>query len=311
MSSENKNSKAYYEYSYSTKLTGMAAKYIAIPESVILSKNMDTKKTIVFSYFLAHKGLNDEVFFSIPDLVRWCGFKPDSLKNGTSSKFIKAVNDLKEEGYLIYSDEISKSTPLRIKIDSELLAKKINTERFAILYLDEVDLIRTSKKCNEKDGFMNSASLFLVFSFLRLSIFRRPNKFRAEEIGAAAINHEKFILPKDLSGIDADIMYRRLLFPEVYDNTFKEIGRILDLSERVVSNATTILEEQLGLIATRIAYRIVTNEDKIFTPPTLFANAYKREKDVLLVADKEYIENEFENKVINMKKFYDKRYRIK
>jgi len=281
-----------YEYPSPTILTGLSSKYIAIPSSIILNTDMDSKRVAVFSYFMIHKGLCDDIYFSVPDVVKWCGLKPDTRADGVSKKFVDVINDLKNEGYLTYSEELGKVSPLRGEFDTEKVIDECQTESFAIIYSDELKAIINYKKENNKDAFLNSTTLLLVFAFFRNAIYRRPNKLRPEERNVSNLNNH-----------DVDIERRRSLYPEAYADTYKDISDKIGLSARTISKAVDVLEQQLGLLVTDAAYRVKNDEGKFNTQQTIFANAYKREREFLLAIGEEYSRDEIERKAENIRKY--------
>ena len=77
----NDNGRKDYKYEHTkTLLTGLESKYIYIPLSVIVDKELDIKRVGIFSYLRIHCGLNDMVGFTIPDMVEWCSMKPNKSR---------------------------------------------------------------------------------------------------------------------------------------------------------------------------------------------------------------------------------------
>ena len=95
-----------YKYEYNkTLLTNLESKYIYIPLSVIVDNNIDTKRVSVFSYLRIHCGLNDLIGFTIPDLVAWCGMKPNSREGKINDKFLNIVDNFSDRDYLTFSTQ--------------------------------------------------------------------------------------------------------------------------------------------------------------------------------------------------------------
>lgn len=278
-----------YKYEYSrTQLSDVESKYIYIPLSVIVDKELDIKRVSVFSYLRIHCGLNDLIGFSIPDIVEWCGMKPNKREGKANDKFLSIVDDLKDRGYLTYLTETSKIQYIKCKFDVEHYYNQCSNG-YAVVYLDELQKIMDYK--NLQGNSINNAALLLVFSYFRNKIRRRPNELKPEE--------------RTFDGIKQ----RRERLPDAFDSNITDISKELGMHKQTVSKMIDILEQDLKLIVTDRAYR-VKNEDKEFrTLPTIFANAYKREDKYLLSTGENYSRNEIEIKAENMKQQYQD-YRI-
>lgn len=287
------------EYSSSTKLSGLSAKYILIPSSIILDKDMDARRVSVFSYFSIRKGMDNNLEFSIPSIVKWSGNKPDTHSNGTNEKYIDIVSDLSDRGYLTYSDELTKIAYTNGTFNSDVVYDMCQHESFAILYLDEIYAIMNYKKEENKkedkgggNAFFNNAIILLVFAFFRNAIYRRLNELKPEDINIDGSNNH-----------NNDIAARRTFRPEAYDNTYLDISKKLGVSADTISKAVKTLE-QLGLIVSEAVDRTYEEVDsngkkdkKWKTENTIFANTYKREGEYLLAEGEDYYENEISNKI--------------
>ena len=86
---ESSNGNKDYKYEYAkTPLTDLESKYIYIPMSVIVDKELDNKRIGVLSYLRIHCGLNDMVGFTVSDMIEWCGMKPNNREGKTNDKFL-------------------------------------------------------------------------------------------------------------------------------------------------------------------------------------------------------------------------------
>lgn len=283
MSVGNNDSKGYkYEYT-KTLLTNEESKYIYIPLSVIVDNELDVKRVSVFSYLRIHCGLNDVVGFTIPDIVEWCGMKPNKREGKTNDKFLSIVNDLNHRGYLTYLNEQSKSSYVKCKFNMEYYYEKCSNG-YAVVYLDELEKIMKYK--NLQGNSISNTTLLLVFSYLRNKIRRRPNELKPEERTSEGIKQ------------------RRERLPDAFDSNISDIAKELGIHKQTLSKVIDILELELKLIVTDRAYRIKTEESEFRTLPTIFANAYKREDKYLLAAGEEYSRTEIELKAENMKQHY-------
>ena len=295
MSASNNDGKDYkYEYTKSP-LTDLESKYIYIPLSVIVDKELDNKRIGVLSYLRIHCGLNDVVGFTVSDMIEWCGMKPNNREGKTNDKFLSIINDLTNRGYLTYLTEQSKSSFMKCKFNTEYYYDKCS-DGYAVVYLDEFKKIMDYK--NLQGNSVNSTSILLVFSYLRNKIRRRPNELKPEE--------------RTVEGIQR----RRERLPDAFDSNISDIAKELGIHKQTLSKIINILEQELGLIVTDRAYRVKTDDNEFRTLPTIFANAYKREDKYLLASGEEYNRAEIELKAQNMKQHYqdykiDKRKRKK
>lgn len=283
MNSDNNDGKdCKYEYT-KTLLTDLESKYIYLPLSVIVDKELDIKRIGILSYLRIHCGLNDMVGFTVPDMVEWCGMKPNNREGKTNDKFLSVINDLIDRGYLTYLTEQSKSSYVKCKFNTELYYDECSNG-YAVVYLDELKKILdyTSLQGNS----VNNTTILLVFSYFRNKIRRRPNELKPEE--------------RTVEGIQQ----RKERFPDAFDSNISDISKELGIHKQTLSKIINVLEQELGLIVTDRAYRIKTDNNNFRTLPTIFANAYKREDKYLLIAGEEYSRTEIEIKAQNMKQHY-------
>lgn len=64
------------------QLVGDAGKYITIPSSIILNKDMDIMRVAVYSFFMFRRGLDNCLYFSINAMIHWFNKKPNRNRNG-------------------------------------------------------------------------------------------------------------------------------------------------------------------------------------------------------------------------------------
>ena len=272
-----------YEYSSPVELDAMSSNYFVIPASIILDIDMTDKRTSVFSFFSIYRGLNCGMFFSVNNIVKWLGKKPDRHANGINSKVIQIVECLRDGGYLTLSEELTNSSCIEAIFNLPKISEECDVDRFALIYLDELKQIMSYQNPNPKDSFLNSDVLLLVFAYLRMKIFRRRNKLFPEEINVNGKNNHQY-----------DIGARKLRSPDAYDCYYFEIAEELGLTARTVSKAVAALSE-LGLMYSESLPR-VKYEDKWRTDHTVFCNMYKREGNYLLASGESYYLVEVENK---------------
>ena len=281
-SSSNDEKSCKYEYT-KTLLTDLEAKYIYIPFSVIADNQMDTKRVSIFSYLRIHTGLNDLIGFTIPDLVEWCGMKPNNREGKTNDKFLSVIDSFADGGYFTYLTKKDKNNYMKCKFNTEYYYTQCSNG-YAVIYLDELEKIMSYK--NLQGNSIDNAIILLVFSYLRNKIRRRPNELKPEE--------------RTLDGI----RLRRERFPDAFDSNITNIAKELGIHKQTLSKIIDVLEQDLKLIVTDRAYSL-KNENKEFrTLPTIFANAYKREYIYLLTTGENYSRKELNLKAENMKQQY-------
>lgn len=273
-----------YKYEYDkTLLKDAESKYIYIPMSIITNNNIDTKRVGVFSYLRIHCGLNDLIGFTVPDLITWCGMKPNNREGKANDKFLGFIDDFVNGGYLTYLTKKDKNAYMKCKFDVECYYKQCS-DGYAVVYLDELQKIMDYKSLHTNS--INNTIILLVFAYFRNKIIRRPNELKPEERTFDGIKQRKERMPEAISG------------------NITAIAKELGLHKQTLSKAIDILECDLKLIVTDRAYRIKNENNEFRTLPTIFANAYKREDKYLLTTNKEYSRTEIELKVQHMKQHY-------
>jgi Mn-dependent DtxR family transcriptional regulator len=279
-------------YEYSKKvLTGFKGKYISIPLSLIVNKELGKRRIGVFSYLRIRCGLNDLIGFTVSNMVEWCGGKSDRRTNGTNEKYLLTIDELVDSGYLSYLSDKSRSKHIECRFNTNFFHEEC-FNGYSAIYVDEIEKIMQHKKKNTRDNTVTNTNILLVFAYLRHKIVRRPNELKPEE--------------RTLEGIKE----RKERYPEAFYSYIKDIADEIGLSTKTVSKIIDILEKDLKLIVTDRAYRVKTEEGNYKTLPIIFANAYKREKGCLLLTEENYSRNEIETrakKIENYKINKDKR----
>ena len=281
--SEEYERSSHYEYSSCIELDSISGNYFVIPSSVILDTSMNEKRATIFSFFSMYRGLNNNLFFSINNIARWMGKQPNRNANGINGKVIQIIEQLNRLGYLTLFDELSNSSIIEANFDLSKISQECELNRFAVIYIDEINRILKYKNSNSKDSFLNNDIILLIFAYLRMKIFRRRNKLFPEEINIDNKNNHQY-----------DIEIRKFRSPDAYDCYFYEIAEELGISARTVSKAIDVLNE-LELIYHESLPR-VKHGNKWHTDHTVFCNFYKRESNYLLANGSSYYLAEIENK---------------
>lgn len=273
-----------YEYKR-ILLKELKSKYIYVPLSIITDTKLDIRRVGIFSYLRIHCGLNNIINFIIPDIVEWCGGKPDRRANGSNDKFLSTLDSFNSEGLLTYLTKKSRSSYMKCKFNIEHYYDACSNG-YAAIYLDELEKIMNYKKENLKDSTLNNTTILLVFAYLRHKIRRRPNELMPEERTSDGIKKRKERLP------------------DAYGSNIIDIANELNISSKTLSKIIDILEYELELIVTDRAYRTKNEDNEFRTLPTIFANSYKREDKYLLDTGDDYSRTEIELKAENMKQYY-------
>lgn len=273
-----------YEYKR-IPLDESQSKYIYIPLSVITDAELDARRVGIFSYLRIHCGLNNVVPFTIPDMIEWCGGKPDRRVNGTNDKVLSMLDSLVDRGYLTYLTEKSRSSYIKCEFNIAHYYEECSNG-YAVIYLDELEKIISYKKENIKDNTINNTAILLVFAYLRNKIRRRPNELMPEERTSAGLRKRKEKLP------------------DAYNDNLIDIADALNISAKTISKIVDILEQELELIVTDRAFRVKNEDNEFRTLPTIFANAYKREDKYLLDTGSDYSRMEIGQKAENLKQHY-------
>lgn len=276
-----------YEYSSPIELDGTSGSYFVIPSSIIMNSDIDEKRTTIFSFFSMCRGLDQKLLFSVNSIVYWLGKKPDRHSNGLNEKILQIIDYLKNEGYLKLYDDINHKPLTKAFFNLSKISEKCDQDRFAVIYVDEVEKILEYKNLNSKDTCFSNDIVLLVFAYLRMKIYRRRNKLFPEEINCDNKNNHQH-----------DINMRKSRSPDAYNCYYDDIANELGISSRTVSKAIMVLKE-LNLIYSESLPRVKYldgNIEKWRTDHTMFCNTYKREGSYLLISGKEYYLTEIANK---------------
>ena len=133
-----------YEYKR-IPLEEYQSKYIYVPLSVITDTELDIRRVSIFSYLRIHCGLNNVIGFTVPDMVEWCGGKPDRRANGSNDKALATLDTLSDRGYLTYITEKSRSSYMKCKFDMDYYYDSCS-DGYAAIYLDEIEKILNYQK---------------------------------------------------------------------------------------------------------------------------------------------------------------------
>lgn len=287
----------FYEYDNPVdKLDDDSRCLFAIPRSIILNKDIGEKRITVFSFFSIARGINYRLSFSVNEIVEWAGRKPNRNKNGINSKMFCSVGKLADYGYIEIFDDCAGSHRAKAKLNGSYIQEQANECSFAILYADEVEKILGYDGFDSGDKLLNNDVVLLMFAYLRMAIYTRPNRLKPEELNCDGNDNRSH-----------DIDKRRINRPEAYNDYYDNMAEEIGVSPRVASKAVDILVE-LGLIYIEPLPRFKI-EGKWNTDHTIFCNIYKRgeynQRQYLLDEGEDYYLREIKNKkriISNIKK---------
>ena len=287
-----------YEFGEPNTLIRIDDRYFQIPESIIYEQDLNERRITVFSYFSIRRGLDNNITFSINDIVKWSGRKPDRHSGAINEKVQDVIDYMFEHQYLSDINIPTHSSSVNTQFNLGLVREVCDYERFAVIYVDEVKKVLSYCETAPKDAFHNIDIILLVFAFLRSAIYRRKNRMMPEEVNI------------DSKGsFELDVASRRRNCPEAYDSYYMDIASALGVSDRMVSYAVDTLHK-LGLIyfesLPRVNHGRENGTDDWRTDHTIFCNMYKREGSYLLASGSDYYNTEVKNKKIKLKLIREK-----
>lgn len=289
-----------FEWNNSIKLKDDAKVCFTITQPIILNNELGKKRIAAMAYILIRKGLDNKLDLSLNRLVKWYGREPNRHPSGINGKFADTISNLKEAGYIDYSEKLKHDGAIEVEFDNDKYQEQCNNgnTRFAVIYLDEFKKIVGYANSKNKEISVSDDTLLLVFAYLRMMIYRRRNVLKADEINKDNQNSHEY-----------DIKYRQLNAPEVYNSYCSDIANELGLTLQTFTLAVNALQE-LNLIYTETLPRFRTigekGEEKWNTSHTLFCNTYHREGCYMLSDGEKYFKNEINNKKVKLKKYWDK-----
>lgn len=263
------------------KLSGDSSKFILIPYDVVLDTTMNKYRALVYSYLYLKTAMDNTLTFNTENFKKWSGKQigVNRKLDTYADKIILALSMLNNKWFVSFDSIIKKGHYTDIVFDKDRVYDYCSENRFAVIYLDELNTILSYNSNNPRDTKFDNSILLLVFLYLRANIPIRHNNYCDNA--------------------------------EAYDTYYKTIGQELGLSEKVVSKAASILMN-MGLIYIRVRNPIKyfdkkDNEYKFKTPTNIFCNTYKRVKiktDIYLEAEGyDYYLVEVENKIKYLEKF--------
>ena len=147
--------------------------YLYIPSSIIMEKELDSKRVVAYAFFLVHHGRGRQLMFSVNSLVSWCGYVPNAHIGRMNEKFIALINELENIGCIKCKDDVSVkpyTRLLRATVNDKWWQDTINSGQYAKLYLDEIEKVLQCEIKSENDAFTMVGKDMLVFAYLKMKM---------------------------------------------------------------------------------------------------------------------------------------------
>lgn len=250
------------------------AYFITVPESVVLGMADCKEAVTAFCYLWSKKGRDSTVCFNVGRIVEWSGRRQNRNAGRINDRMRTAVMRMEDEGYVSIDGSIEGSSYAEATVNEDMVAclRRERSERFAMIYGDELRKVLDYGGLNPKDSFSSKDSLLLVFAYLRMVIYRRANK---------------------MSVID-DVGDKVRASPEVYNGYLRDMADEMMMTTKALSDAVCALED-IGLVYSEPLPR-VKRDGEWRTGHTLFCNTDKREGLFLLAGGESYYRREIDNK---------------
>ncbi len=210
-------------------------RYIKVPKEIILANTLPEHRISVLTYLNYNQTWDEMVHYSPIYMIQWSGYKANwrsSTKDKPNiyDKHLSCMNWYFENGYILDFDS-DRYTQNNFQSSLLNMEKLIPGKNFGIIYDFE---IATIMKYQSSYKPLNRSILLLLLSYVRAFTWTRTNEITGHS--------EKSKKDK----------------PEIFHSNFEAMGNFLGMNRKMVSRATTVLEE-LGLIKT---YRMPSYKDK-------------------------------------------------
>lgn len=139
---------------------------INIPKNIILNKDIDENRIMVYIYFAIRSGLDNVVGYSCDDVVTWCGYIPDNHKGRISEKIYILIELLDSKNYISKINNIFEK-----RVNSNVYCKALFHKE--IDYVVKVDLLlinKIIKSCYNANikNYNSPSKLLLIYLYLQL-----------------------------------------------------------------------------------------------------------------------------------------------
>lgn len=266
-------------YPNAKMLEGFSRRYFKVPSNVIMPGGCDlpdgsgNELLMSFCFFSIRKGLDDVICFSLNDMAKWSGRKPNRNHGKINSKFKMSVDALSDMGCISVDGNVSHTSCASATFNSDKLSDDCGKYQYAVIYLDEIRKILEWDGDCSTDPYLSKEVLLLLFCYLRMMIYRRNGE-----------------IDEDAKRVDV----ARSKYPEVFCAHYEYIAGQIGVNGKTVARATRILAD-IGLIFYKPLprYRL---DGTWRTDQTAFCNAYKRDGVMLLDEGECYCDREIRAK---------------
>ena len=256
--------------------------YIFIPERIILDDcGLVNTEVLLYTYLSMNQTMRKKILFSGYDFCKWLNVsysKRDGEILDRVEKSFKRLLELDTVKCFSLHEKFGRNGFYEVELQDEIKP----TEKFGILYLDEIEKIM-SREINRIGRTSYFGMAIRLLAYFRLNIFVRSNEFNAD-------NADK----------DSEMDKRRMDSPEAFYKHIKYIALDLNLHRDTIQKFIDILVD-LQLIVKRTPYKFRC-ENNWYCPECLFANAYKRQNGYLIASGEEYYNPEFDAAEKRLKK---------
>lgn len=223
-----------------------------MPKEIILENTLTEHRISTYLYFNYNQTWDGMVHYSPLYMIRWCGYVSnwDRHKGRINiyDKFLNCMQWYFENGYIGSFDQ-KKYTQSTFQ-SSLLNESKLNPpNNFAIIYDFEIEIINNYQSPYKP---LNRSMLLLLLSYIRAFTWKRTTEFSG---------HSK---------------KSKKSKPEIFYSQFTTIASLIGTNRKMVSRATTVLEE-LGLIKTYRMPRYQDCNNNWHTDDIIYVCPYKYE----------------------------------
>lgn len=231
--------------------------YFQIPRAIVEAKELGGMRATGFALLCAYKGVNHVSLMDARGMVKIMKRKENRCKAGVNTKVQILLEALEQSGYIEKTTYGIDGSGTAYRLDVDKIHREGYTSGYGDIYPDEMEKILYYSGEGEKKRY-DPDNAFLLFAYLRVSIFLRLNDFCAT----------------DEAHIPTTLNDRRNENPECYYAYFEDIAETLGMSVSAVSDAAKALKK-MGLIYFEEPDRKKINGHYVRVEK-LFTNAYKR-----------------------------------
>lgn len=240
---------AYTQFEESMDMLANGTSYlIKIPKDIIMDKSLGNKRVIVYLYLHEHMTIRGFVYWTINELVTWCGYKPESKKGGMNHQFIDCLQKFADLGYITSHPDFE-----------SLKSEPKNGNTFQCMELD-VD----NMECPQEFGQIMSDEVSLILNFREImtSAHNEPKP----TVGKIFPSHLSLVLSYIMLNMSQDSS--KLSCCRKY---YYEMAEDIGISKRYISQCTDILQN-IGILKHTISKLKKDTDGRFYTAPKIFVH---------------------------------------